>query len=167
MLLVSHGVSLVGGGVLGFWLKWILEKRKARYALVTEIAGERVSEYVNLWRITQRAAFGTKDSELDRKQLDDDLFDWYYRNAGAMYLSVKAAKRLAGARLALQKRDSELKEIRRRFSRLRTQLKYDCGVYTMLDKVRKIPPVERYPEAGAAPGPNGERTAGAPTVSRT
>jgi hypothetical protein len=76
---------------------------------------------------------------------DEQLDNWYYKDGGAMFLSWSASRRLMEARNALRDPDSDTKYIKDAFSTLRTELKYDCGVISSLEKPIKIGDLQNWP----------------------
>ena len=117
-----------------------LEQRKTRNQFLIALSSERVAAYRDLWRQTEAVSF-RKGGEIAadiRKSLDEEIKKWYYRNAGAMFLSFQTARCFFEAWATLTRPNCSDKEVRHAFSRLRTQLKYDCGVYHRRDCWRKV-----------------------------
>jgi len=100
-----------------------LQERRARDETLEELAPKRVEAFASLWGLTEGAA------SRDRTQLDQELTDWYYKDAGALFLSWSAADCLLRALDVV--RDPTSSDSRRRtvFSTLRTELKIDAGIY--------------------------------------
>lgn len=130
----------------GYSFHALLQRRKARDALLTANAGSRVEAYRALWRLTEQVKFADRGAITaeEQRKLDDDLVQWYYLNAGAMFLSWEAARRFTEARAALWHEQNASDAVRQAFSLLRTELKYDCGVYSAQDKDKQLPPVQDH-----------------------
>lgn len=81
------------------------------------------------WRITGAVRREGIPGPATEASVDQQLGRWYYKAGGAMYLTWQAADLLF--RAWDQLRDpAKLPLARfRAFSRLRTQLKVDCGIY--------------------------------------
>ena len=128
------------GAILGYLSNLSLEQRKTRNQFLVALSPERVAAYRDLWRQTEAVSF-RKGGEIAadiRKSLDEEIKKWYYRNAGAMFLSFQTARCFFEAWATLTRPNCPDKEVRAPFSRLRTRLKYDCGVYHRRDCWRKV-----------------------------
>jgi hypothetical protein len=130
----------------GYYFNALLQRRTARDELLTAIADSRVEAYRALWRLTEQVKFAERGAITaeERRKLDDDLVQWYYLNAGAMFLSWEAARRFTEARAALWNDQNSSDAVRQAFSLLRTELKYDCGVYSAQDKDKQLPTVKYH-----------------------
>src|ERR1700693_4520328 len=82
------------GAILVYVSNLSLEQRKTRNQFLIALSSERVAAYRDLWRQTEAVSF-RKGGEIAadiRKSLDEEIKKWYYRNAGAMFLSFQAAR---------------------------------------------------------------------------
>ena len=69
------------------------------------------------------------------------MIDWHYKDAGQMYLSFNAASLLNEAKQLLCDESTSDKKIKDAFSSLRTELKVDCGIYSLEEKDKELPGV--------------------------
>ena len=77
-------------------------------------------------------------SRAEREKLDAQLRQWYYANGGGIFLSIQAAADCFDARATLLNGQISDKSVREAFSRLRTQMKIDVGVYSPEEAKRQI-----------------------------
>ena len=117
-----------------------LQEEKSRDEFLNAIAEPRVLAYAALWEICKQVRFA-KDEEItdrDRKEYDRQLDEWYWKDGGAMFLSWTASRQLIKARNALRDGDRDTEYIKKAFSTLRTELKYDCGIVSSEEKPKTI-----------------------------
>lgn len=137
--LVDKGLLALVAITIGYYFNKLLHKMKARDSMLEAIAEQRIKSYQTLWEITKKVQYARKTeiSESDKKELGENLSEWYFKNGAAMFLSHKATKAYGAAREVI-KEDSkaELREIQSTFSALRTQLKNDLKIYTEEEKVK-------------------------------
>jgi hypothetical protein len=160
--ILEKGLLLIVGAMLGFFFNWLIQKKKtkdqqrlqdqrlidelqlqkqtARDEFVTAISESRVEAYVELWKFTERVKYATKEviPKDRRKELFHHLVKWYYEDAGAMFLSFNATARFNEARQKLCNSSSSDEEVREAFSSLRTELKFDCGIYSLDEKDKQL-----------------------------
>lgn len=77
-------------------------------------------------------------SREDRKRLDSELRQWYYDNGNGIFLGIDAAEAYLDATGTLLDEQVSDKEVRTAFSRLRTQIKIEVGVYSPEAAKRQI-----------------------------
>ena len=124
----------------GYLANKSIEKYKAREEFRKTFAVVRVDAYKQLWSLMDTLS-PNKDSEIseaERRALSDLLQTWYYQYGGAIFLSLKAADRFMEAKNSLLKPGVSSHDLRERFSRLRTELKIDVGVYAPDDRYVQI-----------------------------
>jgi hypothetical protein len=122
-----------------FALNWLLEKRKARNELLKAISLQRVDAYKKLWELLEavKASDKAEIPKSEKKRLAVALTDWYYKDGGGLFLSYAAAGQCFAARRLL-KAHAASADIREGFSKLRSQLKYDCGIQSRREKKRPL-----------------------------
>ena len=131
--------------IIGFWIKTRIERLKGEEALrrliVGQIASARSPAYLELWQLTVKTS-PSKTRALSQQE-KDDLFDslttWYYDKGNAIFLSVAATDLFLKARGMLKESNSSDQETTDAFSKLRTQLKVDMGVYSDQDARTQLP----------------------------
>jgi hypothetical protein len=79
-------------------------------------------------------------SQAEREKLDAQLRQWYYANGDGIFLGIQAAAAYFDARATLLNEQISDKGVREAFSRLRTQIKIDVGVYSPEEAKRQIGP---------------------------
>jgi len=127
----------------GYVFNWLLAMKKARDSALQEISRHRVRAFVELWKIlanlpAQRTP--KLDDTMLKKDLNEKLTKWYYEQSGAMYLSWWGTRRLFRIFNLLRNSNSDYEKLRKAFSRLRTQLKRDVGVYSWVAAWRQLKP---------------------------
>ena len=144
LILALFDKLLIGTLVLifGYWLNHKLESLKGDLSFRTAIAPNRTAAYQALWEKT--ANFTPRetsplDVSLARTDYLTNLRDWYYEAGNAMYLSLGSSDLLLRGFKLLERTDVSAQEIKDHFSRLRTQLKVDLGVYSPADASVQIP----------------------------
>jgi hypothetical protein len=133
----------------GLFSKWFLQSQKARDDTLRALAPERARALAALWRLTTPFALGSS-AQLDKDQrrtADINFRKWYYDDAGQLLLSWRTTKHYLLAIDALRDTSASDEALRHMFSRLRTQLKRDCGIYSWWNSWRKLP-TPRAPLAG-------------------
>jgi len=131
----------------GFLLNWILQKNKLRREAANEIAYDRSQAYLDLWKAL--AAIRPRSDEIITHEKKDEIefaiVDWYHKEAFALYMSWGTARRYMLLRKALQEQHINSDKIRKRVSKLRTQLKVDCGIYSGLEAILPLPKPKKVP----------------------
>ncbi len=92
----------------------------------------RLEALKKLWTSTEQMS-PTASEQLSpkmRKELDAELRQWFYKNGNGIFLSIKAADAFLKARKILTDKLTTFEEVHKAFSRVRTQLKIDLGVYS-------------------------------------
>ena len=128
--------TLLSGALLliaGFLLNAALERRKASDELKKAVALERVNAYRELWKLSIKQLDGTS-----RQELRNEFAKWY-GEGGALFLSFNAARHFFKAKKMLADDSTNASEIRSVLSRLRTELKHDCGTYGRKEADTRIP----------------------------
>jgi hypothetical protein len=136
--LIDKGLLALLFALVGYFVNRRLHDRKARDELLRAAAPERVAAYKQLWSLTVSVkASDVGDIDVaDRATLASRLTDWYYSNAGGMFLSHQAASAFLVARDLLK--EGPAKDIREEFSTLRSQLKYDLRFYSAEERTRQL-----------------------------
>jgi len=109
--------------IAGYLLNAALERRKAGDELKKAIALERVNAYRELWKISIRPFDATT-----RPAMATAFRDWYSAG-GALFLSFNAASSYFQVQKMLTDAKVGEEATRAELSRLRTELKHDCGTY--------------------------------------
>lgn len=124
-----------------FLFNLILQKHKLRAEAANKIASERANAYRELWKgLAAVRPIGSQDvTEEDARKLETFLVNWYHKEAFALYMSWGTARRYMLARRALDKRPIDSHQIRKSISRLGTQVKVDCGIYSNLQALLPLP----------------------------
>lgn len=125
--------------VATYWLNTRLEHLKAQLAQRGALSVPRAQALGMLWKYTQPVTpRGGKLPEIsDCEAAFKDIREWYYSQAGAMYLSLDATDRCLALLAALEARDPTT--AKREASALRTQLKQDIGSYSEKDAKTPLP----------------------------
>lgn len=125
----------------GFFAKWFLQSRKSRDELLKELAPQRAEVLRALWKLTTPFARAPKEQTtlIRRAQADVAFRNWYFEEAGALFLSWRTTKRYFNAIDCLRDTASDSEALELKFSRLRTALKRDCGIYTWWNGWRQLP----------------------------
>ena len=146
--------------VAGFFVKWFLQSRKSREELLQALAPQRAEVLKALWKLTTPFACAPEEQTtlMRRTEADVAFRKWYFEEAGALFLSWRTTKRYFNAIDCLRDPASDPEALRLNFSRLRTALKRDCGIYTWWNGWRQLraprAPLEapnQRPPADAAP----------------
>ena len=156
--LLDKGLLAAILALAAFALNWLLEERKARNELLKAISLQRVDAYKKLWALLEavKASDKAEIPNAEKERLAVALTTWYYEDGGGLFLSRAAADQCFAARRLLEAHTVSA-VIRVRFSELRSQLKYDCGIqsrreqrsphkYTLPKKWSKV--LLRQPETG-------------------
>ena len=131
----------------GLFSKWFLQTQKARDNTLRALAPERARAFITLTSLTGPFAPYAQLNKDQRRTADINFRKWYYDNGGSLFLSWRSAKRYLLAIDALRDPDSSDKTLERVFSRLRSQLRRDCGIYSWWNAWRQLPR-PREPLAG-------------------
>lgn len=125
----------------GFLFNWILQKHKLQREAANQIASDRSNAYLELWKALAaiRPRSDEVISEEKRDEIEKVLVDWYHKEAFALYMSWGTARKYMLLRKALEVQPTNSDKIRKRVSKLRTQLKVDCGIYSGLEAILPLP----------------------------
>jgi hypothetical protein len=132
------------GFLAGFAAQWLLQARKSRDELLRTLAEPRAAALCKLWELTtlpDEIARLTDNAEIPRQareRLDVSIVDWYTKQAGALYLSWPATQIVFRLLDSLRANASHKSQIEASVSALRSQLKYDCGIYSASELRRKL-----------------------------
>lgn len=139
-ILLDKGLLALVAVAVGFYFNVLLQKRKARDAFLAEIAQLRVEAYQALWALTMKARYWGSEgmNEAQRRELNEELVNWYYEKNGAMFLSFNATNDLNMARQVLCDKLKGPSEVRDAFSSLRTTIKVDCHIYSESEKAMQL-----------------------------
>jgi len=131
LTILDKGLLAIVLAVVAGLIKWWLQRDQAQKDLIKEVAPLRAAAYAKFWGATEpfRRTDAPQLTEDVLSTAQKDLNRIYFDEGGAMYLSHEAASRLTAARQKL-KDGAEEDEIRKQFSRFRTQLKRDLLIYT-------------------------------------
>jgi hypothetical protein len=128
-----------------------LQEEKSRDEFLNAIAEPRVLAYAALWEICKQVRFANNEKITDekREEYDKQLGEWYWNDGGAMFLSWTASRRLMEARNRLrikkyEEAEKETQDIKKAFSTLRTELKYDCGIISSKEKDDNIGDLQNW-----------------------
>jgi len=144
------------GFLAGFAVQWWLQERRARQELLRALADRRAASLCTLWAQTTlppsiarlpRNAFVPSDL---RQAMDEEIVAWYTAQAGALYLSWPATKRLFAFLDLLRSDTASREELGRAVSLLRSRLKLDCGIYSAAESRRQLIRPRRAPWSSAA-----------------
>ena len=130
---------------VGFLFNWILQSARLRKEMANQLAADRAAAYRDLWKKLASIRPGIEKDILPEEVevIEKVLVEWYHDEANALYMSWGTAKKYMLARRWLGKKPINSKQIRRRISRLRTQLKIDCGIYSEIQG--RLPLPSRHP----------------------
>lgn len=132
------------GFLAGFGAQWLLQARKSRDELLGALAEPRATALCKLWELTTLPSEITRlseDAEVPRRvraRLDSAIVEWYTKQAGALYLSWPATQIVFRLLDSLRTVTSPKSQIEAAVSALRSQLKYDCGIYSASQLRRKL-----------------------------
>lgn len=146
------------GFLAGFAAQWLLQARKSRDELLGALAEPRAAALCKLWELTtlpNEISQLTDDAEIPgqaRESLDSAIVDWYTKQAGALYLSWPATQILFRLLDSLRTSESRKSQVEAAVSALRSQLKYDCGIYSASELRRKLARPRRSPWTSDVPG---------------
>jgi hypothetical protein len=141
------------GFLAGFAAQWLLQTRKSRDELLRALAEPRAAALCKLWELTTLPNEITRlpdDAEIPRQareNLDSAIVDWYTKQAGALYLSWPATQIVFRLLDSLRTSTSHKSQVEAVVSALRSQLKYDCGIYSASELRRKLERPRRSPWA--------------------
>ena len=129
------------GFLFGLLAQWFLQSRKSRDELLKELSARRSESLAILWRLTTQFARSSKKPIplAQRITADDAFLQWYYENSGALFLSWQSTRRYIEAIACLRNTQSNTTDLRVAFSRLRTALKRDFGIYSWANTWRSLP----------------------------
>lgn len=141
LIFLEKGLLAIVLVVVGFLFNWILQSARLRKEMANELAVDRAAAYKELWKklASIRPGIGKKILPSDVEATEKVLVDWYHHEANALYMSWTTARQYMLARRWLNKKPINSRQIRRRISRLRTQLKIDCGIYSGIEGILPLP----------------------------
>ena len=141
LILLEKGLLAGIAVLIGFVFNWVLQSAKLRSEMVKELAVERANAYKALWKTLAAIRPGI-DEEISPElvnKIEAALVKWYHDEANALYMSWGTSRQYMLARRWLSRQPINSKKIRQRISRLRTQLKADCGIYSDIEKLLPLP----------------------------
>jgi hypothetical protein len=115
----------------------IFDLSSEEFAHTTEILIPRIGAYKRLWEISE--TIHNAKPELDaagKETIINDLNSWYFEEGNGIFLSTEASETFRKVIRAL--RNSNINDIKARFSDLRIQLKNDIAVYDELDSEQAL-----------------------------
>lgn len=127
---------------VGFLVQWFLQAKKSRDELLRELSAPRAAALQNLWKLTTPFACTTKEplSLQQRREADKNFRKWYFEQSGALFLSWSTIKHYFEAIDCLRDPASTDSALELAFSRIRTALKRDCGIYGSWSGWRRLAP---------------------------
>ncbi|MEJ2395451.1 MAG: hypothetical protein P8045_08325 [Candidatus Thiodiazotropha sp.] len=137
LLIVIVDKLLIGVLILivGFWINRKLHEYKIgleeNVGTRVRIAERRLPSYRKLWELTSPTTHArTKElSDIEKKELYDQLCKWYYETGNGIFLSNETRKLYLDSRESLLDENVSDEDITRIFSRLRTEIKNEIGIY--------------------------------------
>ena len=132
LTIIDKAILAIGVLIVGYWINRRLERDKANEGIRQKIAESRAATYLSLWQLTAEIDAIDRDPLTPEKveQLLNKVTTWYYQQGNGLYLSHKATQLFLEAREMFKSPSPDVAVIKSRFSRLRTQMKEDIGVYT-------------------------------------
>jgi hypothetical protein len=134
-------VGFLGRSLVGHWLQRALKDYDAQLAARVRIIELQLPAYRELWELSSsfRSSFaGEYDADVMRAG-ERRLSRWYYHGGNGALLSFEAQSILqAGLSLLRRCAPADSAAITRIFSRLRTQLKRDLGIYSETEAARQL-----------------------------
>lgn len=132
LVIVDKAILAIGALIIGYWINRRLERDKADESIRQKIAESRAATYLSLWQLTAEVDAIDHEPVTPEKveQLLNKVTSWYYQQGNGLYLSHQATKLFLEAREMLKGPSPDVTTIKSGFSRLRTQMKQDIGVYT-------------------------------------
>ena len=139
LVIIDKAILAIGVLVVGYWINRRLEKDKANEMIRQKIAESRAKTYLSLWQLTAEIDTLGREPVSPEKvtHLLDKVTDWYYQQGNGLYLSHPATSLFLEGRNMLKNPALEAVALKSVFSRLRTQMKQDIGVYT--DNEARLP----------------------------
>lgn len=130
--IIDKAILAVGVLLIGYWINRRLEHDKASEGIRQKVAEARATTYLSLWLLTAEIDAINHEPVTPEKaeQLLNKVTDWYYEKGNGLYLSHPATRLFLEARTMLKSSKPDVAAIKSGFSRLRTQLKQDIGVYS-------------------------------------
>ncbi len=138
MVIIDKGLLAILLLLIGFWINRKLSEYKSNLEqnLQTKIllAESKLPSFTSLWQITAPTSPTRKKNLNDKERTDLNLalVNWYYQKGNGLYLSNELRELYLCAResLTLSSEDpNSEKEISDNFSKLRTALKNEIGIY--------------------------------------
>lgn len=125
--------------LVGYRLNRGLERFKIKEEYQRQLAQAKINAYQRLWSLMETVS-PAREGEItydERIDLAERLRSWYYGDGNGLYLPHKTMSAFIESRDALVDKNTASDEIKKRFSKLRTQMKMDAGVY--VQKEAEIP----------------------------
>jgi hypothetical protein len=112
-------------------LEILRTRAQAEIGHLAQIFTPRLLAYRKAWELAYPLRFGNpiELTRQVREAVSGDMTNWYYLDAGGLFLSQEGTYRWLNARAKLLDDSASDDDIRRAFSGLREQLKNDIGVY--------------------------------------
>ena len=125
--------AALAGGALGSYTTFKITRPFQQEAALERAASafeKRLPRYLRQWKLTE---YGTEEVPFDlvlseRRELVEQMRDWYYTDGGGLLMSGRAFNRWRVARDLLLKPKATPSEIYEALSELRTHLKIDLGI---------------------------------------
>lgn len=132
LTIIDKAILAIGVLIVGYWINRRLERDKANEGIRQKIAESRAATYLSLWQLTAEIDAIDRDPLTPEKveQLLNKVTAWYYQQGNGLYLSHQATQLFLEAREMFKSPSPDVAVIKSGFSRLRTQMKEDIGVYT-------------------------------------
>jgi hypothetical protein len=131
VVIVEKAIIALGLLLIAYWFNRRLERDKANEGIRQKIAASRAATYLSLWQLT--AEIDAVNNSLMTPEAIEKLLNkvtsWYYQEGNGLYLSHEATSLFLECRGMLKGTSLDVPQIKSGFSRLRTQLKQDIGVY--------------------------------------
>lgn len=132
LTVIDNAILAIGILLVGYFINRRLERDKANEGIRQKTAEARAAAYLSLWQLTAEI------DAIDRspltpgrvEQLLNEITEWYYEKGNGLYLSHPATQLFLEARKTLKKPSPDVTAIKKGFSRFRTQMKQDIGIYT-------------------------------------
>lgn len=141
LILLEKGLLAVVLVFVTFLFNWVLQAIQLRGETAKDLISDRSKAYIELWKgLAEIRPLSNEEVTPEKAQeMEKFLVDWYHNKANALYMSWNTTRKYMLVRQALEEHPIDSQKIRKRISRLRTQLKVDCGIYTDLEAFLPLP----------------------------
>ncbi len=131
LVIVEKAILAIGLLLIAYWFNRRLERDKSDEGIRQKIAEARAATYLSLWQLTAEIDAVNRDSTKPEtiEKLLNKVTNWYYQEGNGLYLSHEATRLFLESREMLKGSSLDVPQIKSGFSRLRTQMKQDIGVY--------------------------------------